>query len=117
MQSDTPVEAYNEISEVVAQSYSGAQGHLVEEVLNPELSSFPYHAIVGIVLMQCPHVTGVKEQSPIKVSEDMWTKLEVGKELDISRLFYVGVVLYCRAVAPRSNASDIERSYAVGSPT
>lgn len=104
------VEAENEETEVVAETGAGAEGDVVKEVLEGELS-----AGACLIATHEPHVACVDEYCAVKPASQREPELGAGFELALAGLVHVGVAGLRGVVVSGTDGTDRETADAVGS--
>ena len=87
MQTDSPIYSNHKHSHIVADTHSGAYSQLLVELIKLEGLER------GQISILHPDITGIQEQSTIKIAPDLRTVFQIRLELDISRTKDVGILV------------------------
>ena len=110
MYAHSEIEAENEEVEVVADACSCAEGYLVEEAVQAQLS-----VGMGIILAHQPHVASIDEESSLESAQYWEAVFGIDLKLEVTRLVEVGVASCIVAVTAWTYAAHGKSTYAVGS--
>ena len=106
MDAYTEVAAYNKHAYVEAQTHSGTHGQIAEECASFQLST----RSVGVVLQQ-PHIAGIKEEGTVNGTEYRETVLGIALKLKGTGFIEIAVdIILIGMVTARTDAADGKRT-------
>ena len=104
------VAAYNKHAYVETQTHSGTHGQIAEECAPLKLST----RTVGVVLQQ-PHITGIKEEGAVNGTEYRETVLGIALKLKRTGFIEIAVdIVLIGMITARTDAADGKRTHRVG---
>ena len=109
MNANTQIEADDEEVEVVANANTCAEGNLLAEVFEGELT-----ARLVLTVAQKPHIACIEEGSTIQLADDGEAILHVCFQLEIAHLVDVRVLRLLGMVSARAYCAHAESTDAIG---
>ena len=110
MQTDTPVDTEHEVTKIVAEAHTGAECHLLKQVLHLEVAPG-----AAFVIVHRPDIAGIEEDRSIERTHQPGTIFKVHLKLDVACLFYIRTAALGRPVTSRTDLPCVEGTDTVGS--